>query len=716
MGQQRTTRKSGKKPFSFAGSAILPVDKLIPQYAYSLLSTAPLQVALLGKVLQYTDCSDVAKRLGKVFKGKVAKFMEDFDDPAVLASVIEKALDKDGFGSLDRQVRNVLLEMMHTGGERIPAQKIYRQRLKALRETLQLDDKDIALVEFFACYQLGGWLTDYVDSYLLTDRPRIYAGALNLTVPEVCKKINRKGTLAGKVLLGIFEGDYSLENNLYEYLVGISDDFLSSGSCDLIDGPVYPLSTFPLSEDERMILNGILQNSEPCNLLFHGRPGTGKTELAKTLAAESGRSTFLARVVGEGSECSRQFSIINTIRCVPESSVIIMDEADVLLNTKYEFDRKGVDKGWINNFMDKNRHKIIWISNDISKVEPSVLRRFNYSVGFNGFTNTQRTGVLTTQLHGHPLEKILTAECIDRLSRKYAVDAGGIASAVRTAGGILAGTNPAPENVEKLLGCLLSRHQEVLGMSQQKKLVQLSPNYDISALNTDMPAGELLTALRVHLRKSSGAHTIPVNIMFWGLPGTGKTEFAKYMARELGKELLVKNMSDLSSKWVGDTERNISEAFREARESGSILFLDEADSLFIDRKTATRSWESSQTNELLTQMENFEGICICCTNLLEHIDEAALRRFSWKVKFLPLMPEGAEKLFQKYFHPEGRLPQAVKTGLQSIRDLTPGDFKTVFQRQQYREQPATAVEILAELRKEVAYKRTRTGGPIGFAA
>ncbi len=206
MGQKRTAHKSSKKPFSFGGSAILPIDTLIQQYVYDLLLTAPLQAPLLGKVLQYIDCSAVAKRLSKVFKGKVAKFLEDYDDPLLLASVIEKALDKEGFGSLDRQVRNVLREMMNAGWKQIPVQKTYQQRLKALSETLQLDEQDIALIEFFACYQLGGWLNNYVDAYQLTDRPRIYAGALKMTVPEVCKKINRKGALAGKRLLGIFEG------------------------------------------------------------------------------------------------------------------------------------------------------------------------------------------------------------------------------------------------------------------------------------------------------------------------------------------------------------------------------------------------------------------------------------------------------------------------------------------------------------------------------
>jgi SpoVK/Ycf46/Vps4 family AAA+-type ATPase len=131
-----------------------------------------------------------------------------------------------------------------------------------------------------------------------------------------------------------------------------------------------------------------------------------------------------------------------------------------------------------------------------------------------------------------------------------------------------------------------------------------------------------------------------VNLLFWGRPGTGKTEMAKYLADQLGLELMLKRASDLISMWVGKTEKLIREAFAEAERDSAILFIDEADSFFINRQAARHSWEISQTNELLTQMENHKGILICCTNLLEHLDQAVLRRFVWKIHFQPLTADG----------------------------------------------------------------------------
>ncbi len=113
-------------------------------------------------------------------------------------------------------------------------------------------------------------------------------------------------------------------------------------------------------------------------------------------------------------------------------------------------------------------------------------------------------------------------------------------------------------------------------------------------------------------------------------------------------------------------------------------------------------------------MENFKGVCICCTNLLDNLDEAALRRFTWKIKFLPLATDGKEKLFRKYFQPKGRLSAEVRSSLKEIRDLTPGDFKTVHQRQQYASEGASHLDNVKALKKEVSYKRTRRSS-IGFA-
>jgi SpoVK/Ycf46/Vps4 family AAA+-type ATPase len=207
-----------------------------------------------------------------------------------------------------------------------------------------------------------------------------------------------------------------------------------------------------------------------------------------------------------------------------------------------------------------------------------------------------------------------------------------------------------------------------------------------------------------------------MNLLFWGWPGTGKTEFGKYIADQLGKELLVKRMSDLQSMWVGETEKQIAAAFREAEENDAILFIDEADSVFINRQTANKSWETSQTNEILTQMENFSGILICCTNLLENLDEAAMRRFAFKIKFLPLTNEGKVRLYQKYFSSlTAPLSKEQQSRLVAIRNLCPGDIKAVWQRTQMLGN-SPSDEIISELEKEVSYKKGGNKSTIGFAA
>lgn len=195
----------------------------------------------------------------------------------------------------------------------------------------------------------------------------------------------------------------------------------------------------------------------------------------------------------------------------------------------------------------------------------------------------------------------------------------------------------------------------------------------------------------------------PINLLFHGLPGTGKTEFARYLAKTLDRELIQRRASDLLSMWVGGTEKAIAQAFREAESADGILLLDEADSLFLNRNQAEHSWERSQTNELLTQMENFSGVLVCCTNLLANLDSAALRRFAFKVSFKPLSEEGRATLFRRYF-PEVELTFEAAERLARLEGLTPGDFKAVKTRLRYSSCMDTAAVIEA-LANECHYRR-----------
>ena len=114
------------------------------------------------------------------------------------------------------------------------------------------------------------------------------------------------------------------------------------------------------------------------------------------------------------------------------------------------------------------------------------------------------------------------------------------------------------------------------------------------------------------------------------------------------KKLLVKRASDILSPYVGEAEMNIAKIFEQAKRDNAVLLLDEADSFLMDRKRANHSWEVTQVNELLTQMEVFEGIFVCSTNLMDNLDEASIRRFDLKIK---IDYSQIEKLAQKH-HPK----------------------------------------------------------------
>ena len=134
-----------------------------------------------------------------------------------------------------------------------------------------------------------------------------------------------------------------------------------------------------------------------------------------------------------------------------------------------------------------------------------------------------------------------------------------------------------------------------------------------------------------------------------GPPGTGKSAFTRYLAERLGLEVLQKRASDLLSPWVGETEQQIAAAFAEARDAQAFLIFDEADSLLGDRRSAHRSWEVSQVNEMLTWMESHPLPFACTTNFGEHLDPATLRRFVFKVRLDYLAPAQVKEAFRAWF-------------------------------------------------------------------
>ena len=227
---------------------------------------------------------------------------------------------------------------------------------------------------------------------------------------------------------------------------------------------------------------------------------------------------------------------------------------------------------------------------------------------------------------------------------------------------------------------------------------------DPAFINCDMDPVALLKGIRTAKL---------ARLCLFGPPGTGKTAYARWIAQQLDCPIHIKRASDLLSQYVGQTEKNIAAAFCEADEVGAVLLMDEVDSFLQDRGKAQRSWEVTQVNEFLTQMELFEGVFIASTNLMEGLDQAALRRFDMKAKFDYLRPEQA----CSYLARVTMSPVSHKDfqKLASLPALALGDFAAV--ERQNRFYPLDNAEAwVAALEKECTAKLGVPRQIIGFGS
>ena len=147
-------------------------------------------------------------------------------------------------------------------------------------------------------------------------------------------------------------------------------------------------------------------------------------------------------------------------------------------------------------------------------------------------------------------------------------------------------------------------------------------------------------------RFASGAG---LSALFEGPPGTGKTMAAGIIARELGLDLYQVDLSQIVSKWIGETEKNLSKVFDEAERSGAMLLFDEADSLFSKRtsvSSANDRYANLEVNYLLQRVEAFTGVAVLTTNFADSIDSAFSRRLSMRVTFPAPTAEERARLWQ----------------------------------------------------------------------
>lgn len=168
-------------------------------------------------------------------------------------------------------------------------------------------------------------------------------------------------------------------------------------------------------------------------------------------------------------------------------------------------------------------------------------------------------------------------------------------------------------------------------------------------------------------------------MLFYGPPGTGKTLTAEAIAKELKKELYIINVAGILSMWVGETEKNITSAFKIAQKEDPVLLFDEADSLLQTRASNPNfNYHNREVNTLLQQIEEYEGLLILITNMWGLLDSALERRIAIKLKFDKPDKEMRKRIWRKLIPKNLPLNPDVDIDLLAERfELTGGEIKNV---------------------------------------
>ena len=170
-------------------------------------------------------------------------------------------------------------------------------------------------------------------------------------------------------------------------------------------------------------------------------------------------------------------------------------------------------------------------------------------------------------------------------------------------------------------------------------------------------------------------------MLFSGSPGTGKTMAAEVIANELQIDLYKIDLSQVVSKYIGETEKNLDRIFTAAQSANAILFFDEADALFGKRspvKDAHDRYANIEVGYLLQKMEEYEGVAILATNLRDNMDDAFVRRIQIIVEFPFPDEEYRQRIWQVIFPPEAPIGEDVDFGFlaKEVR-LAGGNIKNI---------------------------------------
>jgi SpoVK/Ycf46/Vps4 family AAA+-type ATPase len=469
-----------------------------------------------------------------------------------------------------------------------------------------------------------------------------------------------------------------INEKIISFLLGIDDVDPGIEKFSSIIKPKISVSDIISEDNQRLIcfIEQISSSKTPLIFFLHGGYGTGKKMLAEVICRERGKSLLIVNASIFMKDESREMLDVILREALLQNSYVYLEGIDVL--------RK--EKDWIDvtNQIRKMDGFPEWIflSGELPWEPPRILENHKYiNIPFPLPSFALRIKLWNSFLDGN-------SDGIDicALATKFKFSGGQIKDAIFSAFNAASARGMSKMSMEDIYyGC---KSQSNRNLSEFARKIEPQYTWDDIVLPKDTK--EQLREVCGHIKDRGVVYTDwgfenklslgkGLNVLFSGPSGTGKTMAAEIIAKDSGLDLFKIDLSNVVSKYIGETEKNLKNIFLEAETSNSILFFDEADALFGKRSEVRDShdrYANIEIDYLLQKMEEYEGIVILATNIRKNIDDAFLRRIHFVIEFPLPEEEYREKIWMNIFPVQTPI-DSIDFAFLSRLKITGGNIKNI---------------------------------------